>query len=471
MAVFPVLWYNSGTNFIAKSPFKVTSLFKKLKQNFNRNKYKLVVFAAFSCLIFGGYFVSAQPVKAVGCEELADTSYLKGALAGDKYVGVNKAPDAVLGLDEQFTVYFSATATNGPGNPPDPNWTNCGDFSAQKYVLEFYIYPTGQSLATQRGGASVKPQFATVANGVTVKGGFTTTVNDLWDDQLTGETKNFSIYAYLCPNTACPGGTVSSLDSVDIKTDGKPGDRGTPSDDTIIDDPNAISTATPLNAALGASERSSAGGTILEFFASIIATIIRILTTLIYWLFAFVIAPLIEALLGVHPYQDAFVQVIYPGWLILRNLSNILFIIILLVIGLATLFQVEKYNYKHLLVKVVISAVAVNFSLVIGQSVLGIADTVQNQFLPERLNVVRALGYELMVKPVAQLQENTNAASSSQSSVNTVGGGLSNLTYAFFLFALALGAFFAFLAILRFFNSSSFLSIWVCFDWRSASIR
>ncbi len=190
----------------------------------------------------------------------------------------------------------------------------------------------------------------------------------------------------------------------------------------------------------GSGSGSSVTGTLLTFVASFLATILQLLTTLIYWLFAFIIAPLIEAMLSIHPYQDVFVQVIYPGWLILRNLSNILFIIVLLVIGLATLFQVEKYNYKHLLVKVVIAAIMVNFSLVIGQAVLGIADTVQNQFLPERLNVIRALGFELMVKPIQKMQLDSSSASA----------GLSNLTYPFFLFALALGAFFAFVAILLF---------------------
>lgn len=188
----------------------------------------------------------------------------------------------------------------------------------------------------------------------------------------------------------------------------------------------------------------SGGGivnSLLNLFASIFGAIITLLTTLIYWLFAYVIAPLIEAVLNIHPYQDIFVQVIYPGWLILRNLTNILFIIILLIIGLATLFQVEKYSYKHLLVKVVIAAVAVNFSLVIGQGVLGIADTVQNQFLPDRLSVVRALGHELMVRPIQEMRPYQVAGTA---------GAFSNLTYPFFLFALALSAFFTFIAILVF---------------------
>lgn len=184
----------------------------------------------------------------------------------------------------------------------------------------------------------------------------------------------------------------------------------------------------------------AAVGTVLNVIAQIVGAIIQLLTTILYWIFSFIVAPLIEAILAIRPYKDQFVQVIYPGWLILRNLSNIFFIVVLLVIGLATLFQVEKYNYKHLLVKVVIAAVLVNFSLVIGQSILGIADTVQNQFLPNRVNVIRALGIELMVKPVEQIQTKDDS----------VAGGLSNITYPFFLFWLSLAAFFTFIAILAF---------------------
>ncbi len=201
----------------------------------------------------------------------------------------------------------------------------------------------------------------------------------------------------------------------------------------------------------GASGPSKIGGSCLSFnlstmmsclIVSIISGIISFIVTVIYWTFAFVVSPMIEAILGIHTYSDNFVQVIYAGWLILRNLSNIFFIIILLVIGLATIFQVEKYSYKHLLVQVIIAAIMVNFSLVIGQSVLGIAETVQNQFLSNRGDVVRALGYELMVKPIEQIQ--------GERATGDAGSTFATLTLPFFLLWLAIAAFFTFIAILAF---------------------
>jgi TrbL/VirB6 plasmid conjugal transfer protein len=216
-----------------------------------------------------------------------------------------------------------------------------------------------------------------------------------------------------------------------------------PNKDPNLNKIDNSSSSTPATSSSGGGDQttSSTAGTALNFLAQwVVSPMIQLITTIIYWLFSIIVSPLIEALLAIHPYKDVFVQVIYPGWLILRNLSNIAFIIVLLVIGMATLFQVEKYNYKHLLVKVIIAAVLVNFSLVIGQAVLGVADTVQNQFLPEQGSVIRALGYELMVKPVQQIQTKDDS----------VGGGLSNITYPFFLLSLALGAFLAFVAILVF---------------------
>jgi hypothetical protein len=399
--------------------------------------------------LFVGFFGNSRTAYAVGCEELGGftiggSRYLTPTLSGGAYIISNKDPNKAIGLDEPFTLYFEGKAQNGTGTPPDPNWSDCGDFSAQKYVVGFYIYQAGSKLGTQQGGATVKPQFKALSDGVSVKAGFSTTLKQLWDAADIKTMDAFDIYAYLCPNYDCE--LVSGIDSfgkVTLKSSKQDGDLNT---GTINEgaggpiDQSALSTPTYIDASLGASERTSATGTLLNWLASFIGTIIQLLTTLIYWLFAFVVAPLIEAVLSIHPYQDVFVQVIYPGWLILRNLSNILFIVVLLIIGLATLFQVEKYNYKHLLVKVLIAAVMVNFSLVIGQSVLGIADTVQNQFLPDRGNVVRALGFELMVRPIQNMQLNDGSTS----------GGFSNLTYPFFLFALALGAFFSFVAILVF---------------------
>ncbi len=53
------------------------------------------------------------------------------------------------------------------------------------------------------------------------------------------------------------------------------------------------------------------------------------------------------------------------GWVIVRDVANMFFIIVLLVIAFGTLFRIEKYRFNELLRKVIIMAVLVNFSKLI----------------------------------------------------------------------------------------------------------
>ncbi len=402
-----------------------------------------------------GYFSFSRTAKATDCDQLRRSSYITGYS-----FTTNKSQDTKVGQNEPWDLYFKGTVPNTPGG--DPDWTPC--FLSTKYQVNFYSYVYSSANALTLGSPTavgnvvitelkVKP---TPVQGVsvtsyTVEAGAEVTLAKLIPTISSyGPGSNLTyyvyVYAYVCAENKCPTTDFLGFSNFGSQYVGIGDANATTANSATIDkssftnNPLIESGLANISTNATGDPNASLAGTLLDAIAQIIGTIIQILTTLIYWLFAFVVAPLIEAVLSIHPYKDIFVQVIYPGWLILRNLSNILFIIVLLIIGLATLFQVERYNYKHLLVKVILAAVMVNFSLVIGQSVLGIADTVQNQFLPDRGNVIRSLGFELMVRPIQSMQLNDKSAS----------GGLSNLTYPFFLFALALGAFFSFVAILVF---------------------
>jgi hypothetical protein len=198
---------------------------------------------------------------------------------------------------------------------------------------------------------------------------------------------------------------------------------------------------TPTTTTQGQEQNGGIAGALGDIINQAVTYIVLVLTRIIYWLFSMVVAPLIESLLQIQPHTDIFVETIFLGWQLMRNLCNIFFIVVLLVIGLATLFRVEGYNYKHLLVKVVIAALLVNFSLVFGQAVLGIADTVQSQFLPNSTNVVRALGSKLMVEPINELTSSANYVG------NTAGASFAGIAKPVFVFVLALGGFFGFIAI------------------------
>ncbi|HEX3100042.1 MAG TPA: hypothetical protein VHQ41_03685, partial [Patescibacteria group bacterium] len=159
--------------------------------------------------------------------------------------------------------------------------------------------------------------------------------------------------------------------------------------------PDAKPETSTAQATTGAADQSLYG-----FIVRVISDIIVWLQSIIYAIFAYFVVPVINALLQIRPYQDVFVNIIYPGWLILRNVANIFFILSLLIMGLRTLFQRSGAGARSFIVKLILMALLVNFSLVIAQGIVGIADTVQSQFLPANSKVIEALGAKLMVEPL-----------------------------------------------------------------------
>lgn len=185
---------------------------------------------------------------------------------------------------------------------------------------------------------------------------------------------------------------------------------------------------------------SNIGTGLLEIINRIIGFILGLISEFIYLVFYWLVAPLIQAMLSIHTYTDQFAAVIYPGWEVVRNLCNIIFIVAIIAIGLGTLFRVDAYQYKELLVQLIIAALLINFSLVIGQAVLGLADTVQSQFLPNNVEVIRALARDLMVSYRDVLYK-TDFGSQ---------GNFAGTIQPLFLLALSLGSFGVFCAIAAF---------------------
>lgn len=80
-------------------------------------------------------------------------------------------------------------------------------------------------------------------------------------------------------------------------------------------------------------------------------------------LFGQLLMVLIWILIKVAQY-DNFIKspAVTTGWVIIRDICNMFFILILLVISFATLLKLENYNVKKLLPKLLIMAVLINFS-------------------------------------------------------------------------------------------------------------
>lgn len=207
---------------------------------------------------------------------------------------------------------------------------------------------------------------------------------------------------------------------------------------------DSVPSAVPNNGQNTGSGKDMTGesNAFIAFFAMVIGTIVAFFQYLVYFVFSWLVLPLMEAILKIHPYTDNFVAIIYPGWLVVRNVCNIFFIIALIIIAMATLLRLESYQYRHLLVQLILAALLINFSLVIGQAVLGVADTVQGQFLPTNSTVARDLGKALMVE---QRQWFFSGGTSFADS-----GYFSNLIVPLFYLAMALGSFMVFLVLTGF---------------------
>lgn len=68
------------------------------------------------------------------------------------------------------------------------------------------------------------------------------------------------------------------------------------------------------------------------------------------------------------------------GWKIVRDVANLFFIIVIMIIAFATVLQLESYGMKKLLPKLILIALLINFSLVICGFLINFSDAFGNTF-------------------------------------------------------------------------------------------
>lgn len=127
----------------------------------------------------------------------------------------------------------------------------------------------------------------------------------------------------------------------------------------------------------------------------VMSSIVGMFVELISFVTNRMVIPVMRTILEIMPHTSQFAAPILPVWVVIRNIMNIFFVLILIAIGLLTLFRVPGYNYKQMLIKLVFMIFLINFSLVIGQAILGIADALQSQFLPNNGRVLQKLASTL----------------------------------------------------------------------------
>jgi hypothetical protein len=95
-----------------------------------------------------------------------------------------------------------------------------------------------------------------------------------------------------------------------------------------------------------------------------------------------VVGLVIEVLIRVAQYNDfTNAQAIEKGWLVVRDLANMFFILVFLIIAFATILRVETYNYKKHLPKLLLMAVFINFSKTIAGLIIDFGQVVMITFV------------------------------------------------------------------------------------------
>src|SRR3989344_832987 len=90
---------------------------------------------------------------------------------------------------------------------------------------------------------------------------------------------------------------------------------------------------------------------------------------------------LLDTVIRIQIYPPGGVAVIDSSWKIMRNFANMFFIVALIMMAFATIFSITKYEARTLFPKFLISAILINFSLVLGTIVIDASQVLTNTFL------------------------------------------------------------------------------------------
>jgi len=98
--------------------------------------------------------------------------------------------------------------------------------------------------------------------------------------------------------------------------------------------------------------------------------VLRFLLWLFYWLFIACMGKIATIGMKLVIWTSSFTNLttmpaVNQTWIIVRNFSNLFFLLALLIIAFATILKIESYSYKKLLPKMILAAVLINFSKLI----------------------------------------------------------------------------------------------------------
>ena len=118
------------------------------------------------------------------------------------------------------------------------------------------------------------------------------------------------------------------------------------------------------------------------------------------------------------------VTIVQTSWAIFRDFANMFFILILIIIAFATIFDWQNYNWKGLMAKFIIAALLINFSLAIGGFLIGISTNLSNIMLKQFGDITSNLAGGLGITKIADIMTSPhgNLGTSLMSTIISVSG-------------------------------------------------
>jgi hypothetical protein len=166
---------------------------------------------------------------------------------------------------------------------------------------------------------------------------------------------------------------------------------------------------------VGAGWGSFAHAEVLQTIGNMVLSIINWLVQWVLWLGVFVLTKLFALILVISAYNDFFnLPAVEKGWILTRDLCNMLFVVILLVIAFANIFRVESYSIKKTLPKLIFAAVAINFSKLICGLIIDSGQVIMSTFVNgykavSAFNLVSGLQLQKYITPVNPQVSGTEA--------------------------------------------------------------
>src|SRR5680860_126096 len=114
------------------------------------------------------------------------------------------------------------------------------------------------------------------------------------------------------------------------------------------------------------------------WYINLIGSIAAGLVSVLGW----ILAKLMGILVYIAQYNNfTNSAVIINGWRVARDVANMFFVVVLLIIAFGTILQLENYNYKKWLPKLILMAILINFSKTICGLLIDVSQVIMLTFV------------------------------------------------------------------------------------------